>query len=85
MQKYSLSVASAKYFGIGSGKYIYLTFSSEVLQEASNNSRTGSWNLCVLLWAGNVEYCAGPQAEIRPEAWAENREWRNVEGNNDFT
>lgn len=31
MQQYDLSVASAKHFGISSGKYIYLTFSSEVL------------------------------------------------------
>lgn len=42
MQKYDLSVASAKYVGIGSGKYIYLTFSSEALGEVSNNSKIGS-------------------------------------------
>lgn len=68
MQKYDLSVASAKCFGIGSGKYIYLTFSSEVLWEASNNWRMGSWNLCVSfawLWAGNAESCVGPQVEMR--------------------
>lgn len=88
MQKYDLSVASAKYVGIGSGKYIYLTFSSEALGEVSNNSKIGSWNLCVsfvLPWAGNVEYYVGPQVEMRQEAWAENREWRNVEGDNDLT
>lgn len=63
IQKYNLNVASAKHLGIGSGKYIRLTFSSEVIWEASNNLKIGSWNLCasfVLLSAGNAERCVGP-------------------------
>lgn len=63
IQKYNLNVASAKHLGIGSGKYIYLTFSSEVIWEASNNLKIGSWILCVsfvLLRARNAESSVGP-------------------------
>lgn len=70
IQKYALSVASAKHFGTSSGKSIYLTFSSEVTGEASNNWWIGSRNLWVSSvspWAGNVEYRAGPWAGMRKE------------------
>lgn len=70
IQKHNLRVASAKHFGSSSGKSIYLTFSSEVTREASNNWWIGSWDLGVSSaspWAGNAEDPAGPWARMRKE------------------